>query len=187
MNTTKNKNLSMFFFFSFIVLTVISGCSKQKIVTNEEYISEVDKDNVSIKEYEHFMIGENSDNEDENKGSLEKEIQKYAKIKFDVDSYKDSGTISCKIIAPDVYSYMLLNEKNYLEMESEAICASIIDACKRGDMGEREVTIIIPAKKDKGEIIVDTSGEEYKDAVTGGLYSAICDIYMKSMKEIGET
>ncbi len=186
MNVTKNKQWLISFYLLFVMLYALSGCSKQKIVTSEEYLSEMGIDNKNIKEYEDFMINEDSDNEDENKGGLEKEIQKYAKIKFDYNSFQDTGTISCTITAPDVYSYLLLNEKTFLEMESEDIRTSIVDACKRGDLGEREVTIIIPARKEKEVIIVDTSNEEYTDAVTGGLYSAISDIYMKSMQEIGD-
>lgn len=186
MNVTKNNYLYTLVFLTFVVIVLLSGCSKKKIVTNEDYLSEVSLENISIKEYEQFMISEKSNNEEKNKGDLEKEINKYATISFIEDSYMDTGTISCKIIAPDVYSYMMLNEKNFMEMESEAISTAIIDACKRGDLEEREVTIILPAKIDKGVIIADTSGEEYKDAVSGGLYSAICDIYRKSMQEIGE-
>ena len=117
----------------------------------------------------------------EKSNRLEEEIEKKTEVTIENGYNQDTGTVTCKINAPDIYSYFQEHEEELMAIEEEQLLNKILLDMEDNNFPIREVSIELPAKVTDGKIIVDTSTYEYQDAVVGGLYSYLTELYEKAL------
>ncbi len=186
--------------YGFLLCSVIclSSCkSEPEVMLDAEYALEhTGEDALSIElskekdleEFEQFFFQNDAleTDETEEKYDLESKIIEKATIEFQEGYDKNSKTITCVITAPDVYSYIIDNEEMLLPLETEALYQTILDQFEGDAYAVRTVEVELPVAYQNGTLIVDTDSYEYKDAVSGGMYSALTDVYAKTIEILEE-
>ena len=115
---------------------------------------------------------------------LETAIEKRTKISFEGDIKQDTGKITCVIDALDVKSYLDDHEDELIILEEKQLIDTILSAIEEEDFPRKKVSLELSAIYENGKIIVDNKSFEYEDAVLGGLYSYLTDVYSKALEEI---
>lgn len=160
-----------------IIITVIliSSCGKIEIVLDTEINHTKD-----LEEFKKFM-GENDYNENYN---FESFINEKANIVFNKDYKKDSKLVTCTITAPDVYSYIINNIEELSLLTEEELYNTLLEYFGNNNYETRQVTIEVPVEYKEGKLIVDTNVFEYKDAISGGMYTVLNEVYIKYWKQV---
>lgn len=140
-----------------------------------------------LEEYQKIVYGEEeneTETESVNPFDLESKVQDFAVVTL-ADTYdKESMTVECSISAPDIYNYLISNEEELMRLDTEELYQRLLEECQKDDFPKREVTISLPVVESDGELLVDISGDEYKDATSGGMYSAINYVYVQMIQEM---
>ena len=106
--------------------------------------------------------------------------------KFENGYNSETGTVLCQINAPDIYSYFQTHENDLMEMDEEQLLATVKEAIGNEEFPRKEETIELPAEVIDGKVVVDNNSYDYQDAVTGGLYTYLTELYEKALQEVGE-
>ena len=71
-------------------------------------------------------------------------------------------------------------------MDEEQLLATVKEAIGNEEFPRKEETIELPAEVIDGKVVVDNNSYDYQDAVTGGLYTYLTELYEKALQEVGE-
>ncbi|MDO5415792.1 MAG: hypothetical protein Q4F29_01210 [Lachnospiraceae bacterium] len=95
------------------------------------------------------------------------------------------GHAVCEIEAPDVYSMVMeFAEQGMTFEDEEQLHQAIMEYVEEPECPKREQTVKVPVVKRDGSWYADTKSEEYQDAVTGGLYTAMNEMAQKMLEEM---
>lgn len=168
------KKLKIYILIMTIVI-LFSSCGKVELILDTEIDYAED-----LEEFKEFM-GENNYNENYN---FESFINEKANIVFNKDYKKDSKLVTCTITAPDVYSYIINNIEELSLLTEEELYNTLLGYFSNNNYETRQVTIEVPVEYKERKLIVDTNVFEYKDAISGGMYTALNEVYIKYWKQV---
>lgn len=174
----KEKNsIRKLWVFLVIILIVCIGAFVGIRILNTEVVLQDDAETYmnDLLELQKFVTGEASTDpaDTENPYDLESYISALSTTEVIGFYTPKSTTITCKITAPDVYSYLIENEDVIFTKETDEIYQEVIAYLSSENCPVREREIVLSARYENGTLYADTNRIEYKDAVSGGLYSAI--------------
>lgn len=115
---------------------------------------------------------------------LEKELSALSTVKFKGSYDKDSSSVVCEIQSPDIYSFLMDNMDSMMELDENELYIKIIEYAQKKDCPTRKVEVELPAHFENEKLVVETDSFEYQDAVTGGVNSALTEIYLKALEEM---
>lgn len=146
-------------------VAILSGCAKDSTQTKKVH-------------FDNYEIFEAIELQDEKQiqviSTYEKELSSLAKIQ--VIEIEDN-IATCEITAPDVHDIIIsyMDEKTEFATEQDLYEDLYRQATDR-KCKKRKQTIVIDIVENNGEWYAKTSSIKYRDAVTGGLYSALSEI-----------
>lgn len=98
---------------------------------------------------------------------------------------RKGDTVICKIVAPDVYSIIMDHiSKGTVFSTEQDLFNTIYEEASSKKCKKRTQNLTINIIEDNGEWYADTSSLEYRDAITGGLYTAINEIANKLASDL---
>ena len=155
----------------------LTACNSEKIeviLPNESKTAIIGNDfstPESKKEFEEFITGKSQEAEEP---------------KYDLDmQVADLSTIeTCKISAPDVYNYLMDNMESLMYMETEELYQNILMYIQNEKCKMRTVEIEIPVELQEDKLVLDTTSAKYQNAISGGMNSALTEIYILWYTEI---
>lgn len=161
---------------------MLTSCGGPDVVLDSDYEGESSAEVITEKDIEEYHAIMYPEDYPENPYNLESEVASAAEIKM--GSYKkDSDVIDCTVSAPDVYAYLMENQDALMELDEEDLYTAIHNAIENKEIGNRTVSISLPVQNIDGTIVASTDSDEYRDAVSGGLYSALSDIYAEILAD----
>lgn len=177
--------IKRFVMVSMIVVGVccLTSCNSKKVevvLPNESETVTVSNDfstSESRKDFEEFITGESQDNE-ESKYDLDVQVASFSKTEIIGKYDKDSTFVTCKVTAPDVYSYLMDNMESLMDMETEELYQDIMAYIQSEECKMRTVEIEVPAELQGDKLVIDTTSAKYQDAINGGMNSALTEIYV---------
>lgn len=162
------------------VLVLTSCGSKEVDVVFKSNTTENDIIGIES-DYSIFILDTEIEN---NTYDLNVQVEKLATTEIIGKYGKDSTFVSCEITAPDVYSYLMNNMEILNELDTEQLYQNIMEYIKEEECPQRKVKVDIPAEYKDGKLVVDTESFEYQDAVTGGMNSALTELYLLWLTEV---
>ncbi len=134
-----------------------------------------------------ILFGEKNEKEEsETNYDLDAQIASMADVQVKGKYKKNDQTVVCEITAPDVYSYMMNNVDELNKLETKELYENILAYAKSEDCAKRTVEVEVPATYEDGKLVIDTNSVKYQDAVNGGMNSALTELYMKVIDEMGQ-
>lgn len=180
----KQKTIRKLWVFMIIILIVCIGAFVGIRILNTEVVLQDDAAIYmnDLLELQTFVTGEPSTDPvyTENPYDLESYISALSSTEVIGFYTPKSTTVTCKITAPDVYSYLIEHENVIFTKETDEIYQEVIAYLSSENCPVREREIALSARYENGTLYADTNTIEYKDAVSGGMYAAIGDV-MDSM------
>lgn len=167
----------------------LTACNSEKIeviLPNESKTAIIGNDfstPESKKEFEEFITGKSQEAE-EPKYDLDMQVADLSTIEIIGKYDKNSTSVTCKISAPDVYNYLMDNMESLMYMETEELYQNILMYIQNEKCKMRTVEIEIPVELQEDKLVLDTTSAKYQDAISGGMNSALTEIYILWYTEI---
>lgn len=123
---------------------------------------------------------------EENPYKLDEEIVKYSSVEF-IGSYtKKSDVVKCRITAPNIHDYIMENEDQLLQLDTEEIYSQLINYVQESNFQMMTTDLDLTATYINKQLVVSSESFEFQDAIHGGLYSAMTEIYIQAFNEMIE-
>lgn len=179
------------------VILVIAGLYIKSIMvqptlsSNLEFQSEEDSEIVDSQiqnDWNEYIevFGNQSESSESSTYSLDKEIQAYATVEYVGFYTKNSDTVKCRVTAPDLNTFIISNEEQLMQLEQEELYARLIEYIHDPESVSTTVELELPAASIDGQLVVASESFEFQDAIHGGLYSAMTQIYIQAFNEMIE-
>lgn len=139
----------------------------------------------SRRDFEEFITGEKQEDE-EFKYDLDIQVASFSKTEIIGEYDKDSKFVTCKVTAPDVYSYLIENTESLINMETEELYQNIMAYIQSKECKMRTAELEVPAKMQGNKLVIDTTSAKYQDAINGGMNSALTEIYVLWFMEMNK-
>lgn len=153
------------------VEVILPDASEAVTVSNDFSTSE------SRKDFEEYITGKTREDE-EQKYDLDVQVASFSKTEIIGKYDEDSTSVTCKVTAPDVYSYLMDNMESLMDMETEELYQDIMTYIQSEECKMRTVEIEVPAELQGDKLVIDTTSVKYQDAINGGMNSALTEIYV---------
>lgn len=180
----KQKTIRKLWVFMIIILIVCIGAFVGIRILDTEVVLQDDTRIYmnELLEFQEFVTGESSKDPiyTENPYDLESYISALSSVEVTGFYTPKSSTVKCKVTAPDVYDYLIEHKDTIFAKETDEIYQEVVEYLSSENCPVRESEITLSARYKNGTLYADINTIEYKDAVSGGLYSAIGDV-MDSM------
>lgn len=181
----KTRMKRTFLLLIFGLTLVLSSCGSTDVVLDVNYEGDSSSSVYTSKDINEFHAIMYPDDYPENPFDIESEVREIAESKLGKYD-KESGTIECTVSAPDVYAFLMDNQETFVELNDEDLYKTIHDAIQNKELGTRKVKITLSVQEVNGAVIANTDSDEYRDAVSGGMYSALSDIYASILSDVLE-
>lgn len=175
-----------------IVLTAVFIFGRAEVMLDVEYNKTAEEHyptQQELEEYYAFILNENAE-EDESKSEperpydIESVVNEMAVVTFEKSKYfKNTETVECTITAPDMYSYFLDNLDAMMESDEATFYNNAIEYLHSDNCKMRTVRVTLPVRLFNNKLIAETGSDAYKDAISGGMYSALEEMARISYEE----
>lgn len=159
-------------------IETVLGDASEIVIVNDDIST-----NESKKDFEEFILGKSNKTE-EKMYDLDVQVAKFATTEIIGTYNKNSTSVTCKVTAPDVYSYLMNNMDLIEQLEIEELYQNILLYIQNEECDKRTVEIEVPAELQGNKLVIDTTYPKYQDAVNGGMNSALTEIYVLWLLEV---
>ena len=178
-----------------VIVLVLAGVlifGRAEVMLDVEYnktASEHYPTQQELDEYYAVILNENeedteSKSEPERPYDIESVVNEMAVVRFEKKKYFiNAESVECTVTAPDMYSYFLENLDAMMESDEATFYDNAMEYLHSDNCKMRTVTLTLPVRYFNHKLIAETGGDEYKDAVSGGMYSALEEIARISYEE----